>query len=277
MLRVVAQPNIGIRETFGRFRSVVHPGLHFYVPFITRITEYDTRAINRSKSLQVKTRDNVFCVMGINLVTETTDVKKRHYTAKDPYETLNYKLEEVMRSAAAKYTLEELFEARETIQSVARCGITNMAINYGIDVCSVAITDIEPDSRVKKAMNEVNAATRERDAAAQRSEAKKLELIKEAEARAESKKLQGQGIADMRSAIIGGYKDRINDMAETLGITPHQAIAMTLTTQYLEGQLELAKSDNAKILFYSQDAAHTVQDVTRQFGTLFVDKVIASQ
>jgi regulator of protease activity HflC (stomatin/prohibitin superfamily) len=276
MLRIINQPCMGVKETFGRFREVLYPGWHFYLPLVSRIHVYDTLKHNTRYSLAVKTRDNVFCTLGVNTVHSVVDAKRRRYASYDPHTTLGARLEEVMRNSAAQFKLEDLFEAREKIQEEAMKGVVGMGLQFGIEVSSLAITDIDPDHRVKESMNKVNAALRERQAAAEKSEAKKLELVKEAEADAERKKLQGQGIADMRSAIIGGYRDRIHEMADSLGITPQQAIAMTLTTQYIEALADLAKSDNTKILFYSQDASHTVQDVTKQFGSLFEEKVISS-
>ena len=55
-------------------------------------------------------------------------------------------------------------------------------------------------------MNEINAAQREQVAASARGEAEKILKVKQAEAEAESKALQGQGIANQRKAIIEGLK-----------------------------------------------------------------------
>ena len=49
------------------------------------------------------------------------------------------------------------------------------------------VTDVEPDRRVKDAMNEKNAAKRLRAAAFDKAEAEKVMLVKQAEAEAEAK------------------------------------------------------------------------------------------
>jgi hypothetical protein len=72
-----------------------------------------------------------------------------------------------------------------------------------------SVTDIQPDDKVKAAMNEINAAHREQVAATARGEAEKILKVKQAEAEAEAKALQGQGIANQRKAIIEGLKDSV--------------------------------------------------------------------
>lgn len=63
------------------------------------------------------------------------------------------------------------------------------------------LTDIEPAAKVKAAMNEINAATRMRSAAAQKAEADKIQVVKAAEADAEAKFLAGQGVVAPRHVV----------------------------------------------------------------------------
>ncbi len=51
----------------------------------------------------------------------------------------------------------------------------------------VQVTDIEPDPKVRAAMNEINAAQRMREASIQKAEADKVMVVKRAEASAEAK------------------------------------------------------------------------------------------
>jgi len=277
MLRIVNHPRVAVKQTFGRFREVLAPGWHFYVPILTRLFEYDTRVVASHKVVTTKTRDNVFCDLKLSTFSRVVDAAQRHYSCKDPDDVISTKLEDNLRNMVASLKIDDLFMARNVIQTELRAEIMNVANLFGLEITGVAITDIEPDPKVKQAMNQVNAATREREAAEERALAKKVALVKEAEADAERKKLQGQGIANMRKAIIDGYKGSVSNMAQTLGISPKEAIAMTLTTQYVEALSDLAKSPNTKVLFYSQDASHTIQDVSKQFGWLMMDKVIENK
>lgn len=76
---------------------------------------------------------------------------------------------------------------------------------FGLAIIQTLLTDIEPAAKVKAAMNEINAATRLRSAAAQKAEADKIQVVKAAEADAEAKFLAGQGIARQRQVFLQHY------------------------------------------------------------------------
>ena len=78
------------------------------------------------------------------------------------------------------------------------------------------ITDIDPDERVKAAMNEINTAERQRIAARDKAEAEKIMIVKAAEAEAESKYLAGVGISRQRLAIIEGLRESVVGFTENV-------------------------------------------------------------
>ena len=78
--------------------------------------------------------------------------------------------------------------------------------DFGYGIVKALVTDIDPDHKVKEAMNEINAAQRLRVAAAEKGEADRILKVKAAEAEAQSKALQGKGIADQRKAIVDGLR-----------------------------------------------------------------------
>ena len=89
-------------------------------------------------------------------------------------------------------------------------------------------------------MNEINAAQREQVAATARGEAEKILKVKQAEAEAESKALQGQGIANQRKAIIEGLKDSVEAFSKAVeGSTPQDVMMLVLVTQYLDTMKEI--------------------------------------
>lgn len=65
---------------------------------------------------------------------------------------------------------------------------------FGYAIDNSLITDLQPEATVKDAMNRINATEREKYAADNEAEAKKIKMVRIAEAEAESKKLQGQGL-----------------------------------------------------------------------------------
>ena len=70
------------------------------------------------------------------------------------------------------------------------------------------ITDLDPDQRVKNAMNEINSSKRLKYAVAERAEGDKILQVKSAEAGAEALYLSGVGVSRQRKAIVDGLRER---------------------------------------------------------------------
>ena len=66
------------------------------------------------------------------------------------------------------------------------------------------MTDIEPDGKVRSAMNEINAAVRMRAAAVEKAEADKVMVIKRAEASSEAKYLEGALLSPVGPCALCG-------------------------------------------------------------------------
>jgi regulator of protease activity HflC (stomatin/prohibitin superfamily) len=116
---------------------------------------------------------------------------------------------DVVRSTVPKLELDEVFTSKEEIARDVKEQLTVSMETFGLSIIQTLLTDIEPAAKVKAAMNEINAATRLRSAAAQKAEADKIQVVKAAEADAEAKFLAGQGIARQRQAIINGLRESV--------------------------------------------------------------------
>jgi regulator of protease activity HflC (stomatin/prohibitin superfamily) len=105
-------------------------------------------------------------------------------------------------------------------------------------------------------MNDINAAQREQVAATARGEAEKILKVKQAEAEAQSKALQGQGIANQRKAIIEGLKESVEAFSKAVeGSTPHDVMMLVLVTQYLDTMKEIGSQDKSNTIFLSHSPA----------------------
>ncbi|AJF98450.1 lipid raft-associated protein [Pandoravirus inopinatum] len=108
-------------------------------------------------------------------------------------------------------------------------------------------------------------------AALDRAEADKLRIVKEAEAEAERKRLQGEGIASMRKAMLSGYEEGITGLAQSLASRRRTPWSPPWSPSTLTPLEKLASSPNAKTVLYSSDAAGAVTNLGGQFGALFAD------
>src|SRR5260370_8045868 len=105
-----------------------------------------------------------------------------------------------VRSNGPKMNLDDVFEKKDDIADAVKRELTTVMDDFGYAIIKALVTDVDPDPKVKSAMNDINAAQREQVAAQARGEAEKILKVKQAEAEAESKALQGTGIASQRKA-----------------------------------------------------------------------------
>ena len=126
------------------------------------------------------------------------------------------------------------------------------------------VTDIVPDAKVKSAMNDINAAQREQVAANARGEAEKILVVKKAEAEAESKALQGQGIANQRKAIIEGLQGSIEQFQKVVaGASTSEVMQLVLVTQYFDTIKSIGELDKTNTLFLSHSPG-AVREISDQ-------------
>eukprot|EP00958_Prasinococcus_capsulatus_P009229 scaffold907_cov398-Prasinococcus_capsulatus_cf.AAC.4 len=122
--------------------------------------------------------------------------------------------------------------------------------SFGFTIANALITDIRPAQNVKDGMNQINANRRLRVAAADRAEAEKILLVKQAEADAESKYLAGTGIARQRKAIIDGLRQSVVDFTdEVQDAGPSEVIKMMMMTQYFDTLGSLGKDTKNGAVF----------------------------
>src|SRR5487761_2222897 len=161
-------------------------------------------------------------------------------------------------------TLDEVFASQSSTAAAVKQELDADMATFGFEIVNVLVTDIVPDSKVKSAMNDINAAQREQVAANARGEAEKILVVKKAEAEAESKALQGQGIANERRAIIAGLQESIEEFQKVVGDTSTaEVMQLVLITQYFDTLKSIGDSDRSNTLFLSHSPG-TVRDISEQ-------------
>jgi len=117
---------------------------------------------------------------------------------------------------------------------------------YGYCIIKTLITSIEPAQEVKEAMNAINAAQRQRQAAQELANADKIKIVTAAEAEAEKDRLHGVGIANQRKAIVDGLSESFNELKSS-GLSEKDIMCILLTEQYLDALNTFAKNGNQVI------------------------------
>merc|ERR1712151_436591 len=190
-------------------------------------------------------------------------VKTAIFDIVSPQDQMRAEVDNVVRSTLPTMTLDESYAAKEKMTSQILESVKAAMSKYGYEIMNVLITDIQPEPRVLAAMNEINVSRRQREAAYEKGEAEKMLKIKSSEADAESKRLQGVGMAQMRAAMAQGFKDSITFMKES-GMSEQEAMHMMIATQYLDTLKEFAGSHGSIIVPHGPSAVKDIESQIRE-------------
>ena len=143
--------------------------------------------------------------------------------------------------------LDDVFERKDDIAIAVKAELNDAMINYGYDIIKTLVTDIDPDPQVKSAMNRINASEREKIAAQYEGDAARILIVEKAKAEAESKRLQGQGIADQRREIARGLEESV-EVLNRVGINSQEASALIVVTQHYDTLQSIGEETNSNLI-----------------------------
>ncbi len=264
----VETAQVAIVQRLGKFARVAGPGLNWKMPYIESVVRRLSMKVQQfDVQVETKTQDNVFVQIPVSIQYKVIpdSVEAAFYKLSDPVKQIESMVYNVVLGHVPKMTLDNTFLNQADIANDLRDSLDASMKEYGYSIVKVLISDIVPDQKVKAAMNDINAAAREREATVSRAETNKLLLVKQAEAEAESKRLQGEGIANQRKAIISGLKDSVEDFAKTVpGSTPQDVMQLVLMTQYFDTLKDIAANDHTNTVLIP----HSPNTLTDLFGQL---------
>ena len=263
----VSTAQVAIITRFGKFLRVANPGLNWKVPLIDAVAVKISLRVNQiSLTMETKTKDNVFVTIPISVQNRVRPEKvfDAYYKLSDPAEQIKSYVEQVILGHVPGMTLDEVFASQSGIAAAVKRELDADMEAFGYEIVNVLVTDIVPDEKVKSAMNDINAAQREQVAATARGEAEKILVVKKAEAEAESKALQGQGIANQRKAIIEGLQSSIDQLQKTVGnVSTSEAMQLVLVTQYFDTLKAIGENDKTNTLFLAHSPG-AVKEISEQ-------------
>jgi len=250
---MVTEQTAYVIERFGKFSKIAHSGLGFIVPFVDRkAAVMNLRVQQLDVTIETKTMDDVFVNLQVSVQYSVTRamVKEAYYSMDNAKNQIASYIFDDVRAEVPKLELDDVFAKKDDIAIAVQKNIATSMEQYGYKIIRALITDIDPDHKVKESMNRINAAKREREAALEEAEAKKIRIVKEAEAEAESKRLSGEGIAQQRLEIVRGFKESVEDFKKSLDTVTHEEIMQfVLMTQYFDTIKDIgANSKNSSIL-----------------------------
>ncbi|MDA7569830.1 SPFH domain-containing protein [Flavobacteriaceae bacterium] len=247
---VVKQQSAAIVERFGKFLSIRQSGLHFKIPLIDRIAgRISLRILQLDVIVETKTKDDVFVKLKVSVQYKIIQEKvyEAFYKLDYPQDQITSYVFDVVRAVVPKMKLDDVFEKKNEIADAVKGELNDAMINYGYDIIKALVTDIDPDAEVKAAMNKINAAERKKVAAQYEGDAERILIVEKAKAEAQSKRLQGQGIADQRREIARGLEESV-DVLNNVGINSQEASALIVVTQHYDTLQSIGGETNSNLI-----------------------------
>jgi regulator of protease activity HflC (stomatin/prohibitin superfamily) len=268
----------GVVERFGKFLRVAEPGLNFKVPWLDRLVYVEDLNMQlMDVPVASKTSDDATITIPVRVqyYVLPDKVKDAYYRLDDPEAQIKAHVENTILSYIPKLTLDQTYEQEDQIAKRIKDSLTGVMAQFGYAIENALVTKIVPADAVVKAMNEINAARREKVATEARAEANKILKVKEAEAEAEAKALAGQGVARERKAIVDGLKDSVLDFETGVkGVQAHEVMALVMMTQYFDALKEIGAQSNTILLPHSPSAVEWLRE---QLMTTITAGALAAQ
>ena len=227
-LKVINQYQRGIVLTLGSYSYTLEPGLRLVVPIFQTLITVDIRiSTSDIPQQEVITKDNV--PVGINAVVyfqvvkpEDAVLKIQDYT----YAVTQY-AQTALRDVIGGVELDTLLTERQKLADEIKSIVDKETVDWGVDVTSIKIQDIELPADMKRSMAKQAEAERERRAIIIRSQGE-LEASKNLTKAMES--MAGTGALSLRTL----------QTIEATTANPANTVVFALPTEVLEGLKKLA-------------------------------------
>tara|TARA_Y100000991_G_scaffold209432_1_gene189520 strand:- start:19052 stop:19975 length:924 start_codon:yes stop_codon:yes gene_type:complete len=247
---IVKQQSAAVVERFGKFVNVRQSGLQIKIPLIDNVAgRLSLRIQQLDVVVETKTKDDVFVKLKVSVQFKV--IKEKVYDAfyklDNPADQITSFIFDVVRAEVPKLILDDVFLKKDDIAIAVKSELQEAMTEYGFQIIKTLVTDIDPDAQVKESMNRINASEREKVAAQFEGEAQKILIVEKAKAEAESKRLQGQGIADQRREIARGLEDSVK-VLNGVDINSQEASALIVVTQHYDTLQSVGAEANSNLI-----------------------------
>jgi regulator of protease activity HflC (stomatin/prohibitin superfamily) len=246
----VKQQTAAILERFGKFNIIRPSGLHLKIPLIDKVAGRLSLKIQQlDVIIETKTLDDVFVKLKVSVQYKVLadKVYDAFYKLDYPQDQITSYVFDVVRAEVPKMKLDDVFVKKDDIALAVKAELNDAMMDYGFDIIRTLVTDIDPDPQVKIAMNRINASEREKVDAQYEGDAQRILIVEHAKAEAESKRLQGQGIADQRREIARGLEESV-EVLNKVGINSQEASALIVVTQHYDTLQSIGQQTNSNLI-----------------------------
>jgi regulator of protease activity HflC (stomatin/prohibitin superfamily) len=259
---VVPQRSEYVVERLGKYRTTLEAGFHILFPFLDKVA-YKRSLKEEPIDIGAQsciTADNVTLQVDGILYLQVVDAKMSAYGIDDYHFAVSQLAQTSLRSAIGKITLDNTFEARESLNARVVDALDEAATNWGVKVLRYEIKDIQPPRTVLEAMEKQMKAEREKRAEIARSEGEKQAIMNRAEGDkaekiflSEGEKLkrinEAEGRAQEILRVAEATAQGIRMVAEAIDAAGgRDAANLEVAKKYLDEFGKLAKENNTMII-----------------------------
>ncbi|HBG18199.1 MAG TPA: paraslipin [Desulfobulbaceae bacterium] len=259
---VVPQRSEFVVERLGKYRTTLEAGFHILFPFLDKVA-YKRSLKEEPIDIPAQTcitADNVTLEVDGVMYMQVMNSKMSAYGIDDYRFAASQLAQTSLRSAIGKITLDNTFEARETLNGQVVMALDEAAANWGIKVLRYEIKDIQPPKTVLDAMEKQMKAEREKRAEIARSEGEKQATLNRAEGDrgeaiflSEGEKIKRINEAEGRAMeilkVAEATAEGIRKVAEALSSPGgKEAASLEVAKQYLAEFGKMAKTNNTMIV-----------------------------
>ena len=259
---VVDQQYEYVIERLGKYRTTLEAGFHILVPFFDKVA-YKRSLKEESIDIPAQTcitADNVSMEIDGCLYLQVINSRQSAYGIDNYHFAVAQMAQTSLRSAIGKISLDNTFEARETLNRQVVEALDEASQNWGVKVLRYEIKDIQPPRSVLDAMEKQMKAEREKRAEIAKSEGERQSMINRAEgeraeaiARSEGEKTrrinEAEGQAQEILKVAEATAEGIRRVAESLSVPGGQDAAnLEVAKKYLDQFGKLAKENNTMIV-----------------------------
>lgn len=248
--------NLGLKERWGKYTSTVQPGCTCIVPIMDNVRVVNMRLQALNVTCESKTRDNVFIQVAVCVQYKVVDEVKSFYQMNAPHQQIKAYVFDVIRSEVPQLNLDEVFLEKEKLSKAVKNQLEEELGSYGFKIVHTPVTDLDPDMKVKKSLNEMMTQKNLKAAMTEKAQADaivQVELAKaaaeeiriKAEADAHAKHQSGIGLSMQRKAIVDGLTESVNIFQEGVaGVDSKTIMDLIMITQYFDMMEKIGCSDN---------------------------------
>ncbi|PJA49008.1 MAG: hypothetical protein CO170_00840 [candidate division SR1 bacterium CG_4_9_14_3_um_filter_40_9] len=256
-IRILRPNTAGVVVLLGKPKRVIREGFNMIIPIFEGVKRQKLALNNLAIKVDGITQDNVKTGVDINVIyrvkNDDQSIKDSLFKNGNVVQTIKSMIEEQLRASIFEFKHDEIFGKRTEMGDEIKHTLSEKLGEFGMELDSVQVVDIQLDQKVIEAMNNVVASQKNKTAAITEAEGSKQSQILTAEGEKEVKKLIGEGMALQREAIAKGFKDSIGQIKEVdQSLTGKEILDFLLNSSRIE-TLEKVGQSNAKVIYVNEN------------------------